>query len=57
MEEAIRGADIDLTTETIKRGLPHTLRITKTQASYQKKMKAWHEDVNLLKKIISKEGI
>lgn len=57
MEEAIRGADIDLTTETIKRGLPHTLRITKTQAAYQKNMKAWHEDVNLLKKIISKEGI
>ncbi|TAN00642.1 MAG: 2OG-Fe(II) oxygenase, partial [Chitinophagaceae bacterium] len=45
MESAIRNVEIDLRTETIKKGSPHTLRITKTQASYKKKMKEWDEDV------------
>lgn len=51
MESAIGNVEIDLRTETIKKGSPHTLRITKTQASYQKKMKEWDEDVKLLEKV------
>lgn len=56
MEYAIREAEVDLKTETIKKGSPHTLRITKTQASYEKEMKEWKEDVKLLEKIIMKKG-
>lgn len=51
MEYAIKDVEIDLKTETIKKGSPYTLRIIKTQASYQKKMKEWNEDVKLLEKI------
>lgn len=51
LENVIRHTTIDLKTETIKKGSPHTLRITKTQAAYQKKLKAWGEDEMLLKKV------
>lgn len=54
LENAIRNVVIDLKTETIKKGSPHTLRITKTQQAYQKKMKNWNEDLDLLNKIIRK---
>ncbi|MDR0231676.1 MAG: 2OG-Fe(II) oxygenase [Dysgonamonadaceae bacterium] len=48
MEAAINGVTMDLIMETIKKGSPHTLRITKTQAAYRQKLKEWDEDVALL---------
>ena len=54
MENAIKKVIIDLKTETIKKGSPHTLRITKTQAAYQRQMKDWHKDVALLDKLMMK---
>lgn len=51
MEQAIRGETIDLSMETIRKGSPHTLRLTKTQAAFRLSMKEWEEDVNLLKTI------
>src|SRR5665213_1148868 len=51
MEHAISRVVIDLKTETIRKGSPHTLRIIKTQEEYKRKMKAWNEDLELLNKI------
>lgn len=51
LENAISHVTIDLKTETIKKGSPHTLRITKTQAAYNREMKSWKEDLVLLNKI------
>lgn len=51
MESAISNVTIDLKMETIKRGSPHTLRLTKTQAAYENDLKRWHIDVALLKKL------
>jgi hypothetical protein len=51
MEKAITHVTIDLKTETIRKGSPHTLRITKTRAAYDRKMKEWNEDLVLLNKI------
>jgi hypothetical protein len=56
MEHAINSVVVDLQTETIRKGSPHTLRITKTQASYHRQMKDWNEDVKLLEKINNKTG-
>jgi len=58
LESAIRHAVIDLKTETIKKGSPHTLRITKTQAAYLRQLKLWNEDAQLLNRIVQKtEGV
>jgi hypothetical protein len=54
LENAIKIVEIDLKTETIKKGSPHTLKITKTQAAYNKSMKEWEEDISLLEKIVDK---
>lgn len=54
MENAISNVVIDLKTETIRKGSPHTLRIIKTQEAYNKQMKKWNEDLELLNKIIRK---
>jgi hypothetical protein len=51
MEWAIKSAEVDLEMETIKKGRPYTLRLTKTQASYERRLKEWEEDVLLLKKM------
>lgn len=51
LENAIRHVVIDLKTETIKKGSPHTLRIVKTQEAYNREMKSWNEDLELLNKI------
>jgi len=48
LENAINSVSIDLKFETIRKGSPYTLRITKTQAAYQKEMQIWDEDVVLL---------
>lgn len=50
MENAIRNVTIDLKTETIKKGSPHTLRLIKTQDAYQRELAKWEADVVLLKK-------
>ena len=51
LENTITHVAIDLKTETIRKGSPHTLRITKTQATYSREMKSWNEDLELLNKI------
>ena len=51
LENAIRHVTIDLETETIRKGSPHTLRIYKTHAAYNLEMKCWNEDLELLNKI------
>ncbi len=56
LEHAINNVTIDLKMETIKKGSPHVLRITKTQASYQRQMKHWNEDVALLEKVNGEIG-
>jgi hypothetical protein len=48
MEYAIRSATIDLQTDTITSGRPYTLRLTKTQAAYERALREWGEDVGLL---------
>ncbi len=48
LENAIKKVTIDLKFETIRKGSPHTLRITKTQASFQRQMQMWNQDVALL---------
>ena len=51
MESAIRNATVDLKMETVKKGSPHTLQLTKTQAAYEKALQKWQEDVALLEKL------
>ena len=51
MERAIAGTVVDLKTETIKRGSPHTLRITKTLAAYERALEEWKDDGKLLSRI------
>ncbi len=51
MEYAIQSVEVDLRTETIKKGSPHLLRIIKTQAAYEKEVSKWKADVELLKKM------
>ncbi|HET8855869.1 MAG TPA: hypothetical protein VFM60_08090, partial [Salinimicrobium sp.] len=48
MEAAIRNVVIDLKTETIRKGSPHILRISKTQDAYNRLLKNWLTDVALL---------
>lgn len=57
MENAIKKVTIDLKLQTIRKGSPHTLRITKTQASYQRQMRMWNEDVALLKQVEGEMGV
>ncbi|MBX2924446.1 MAG: 2OG-Fe(II) oxygenase [Chitinophagaceae bacterium] len=54
LERAIQRVVIDLKTETIKKGSPHTLRITKTIDAHKREMKDWHEDVRLLERVKEK---
>jgi len=56
LESLIHNVVIDLKTETIKKGSPHTLRISKTQANYERLLKMWNEDVKLLTKIDKKSS-
>jgi 2OG-Fe(II) oxygenase superfamily len=52
MTSAISYTAVDLSMETIKKGSPHTLRLTKTQASYEKDLERWQKDVHLLEQLI-----
>lgn len=47
VEKIIRGSGVDLATETIRSGSPHTLVISKTQASYERNLEQWQEDIAL----------
>lgn len=51
MESAIARVTIDLKMETIKKSSPHVLKITKTQAAYERALKNWQEDMAILEKI------
>ncbi|MEX2565092.1 MAG: 2OG-Fe(II) oxygenase [Cyclobacteriaceae bacterium] len=52
MEAALAKVKVDLRTETIRKGSPHTLRIIKTQAVYEKQMQEWQDDVALLDQVM-----
>jgi hypothetical protein len=54
MESAIRNITIDLDMETIRKGSPHTLKLTKNQANYDREMVLWNKDVALLRAV---EGV
>lgn len=49
LESMIKSSSVDLTCETIKKGTPYTLKLTKNQNSYEKSLNEWQEDVELLK--------
>lgn len=51
IENAIRNATVDLTTETIRRGSPHTLRLYKNQNEYDRKLHNWETDKKNLQKV------
>jgi hypothetical protein len=51
MESEVRSVTIDLRLETIKKGSPHTLRLTKTQDAYERELAKWKIDVGLLEKV------
>jgi hypothetical protein len=51
MESAVGSVTIDLRMETIKKGSPHTLRLIKTQAAYEKDLANWRIDVSLLEDV------
>ena len=51
MERIIKHSSVDLTCETIRKGSPYTLKLTKNQNSYEKSMREWERDVELLKTI------
>lgn len=51
MESAIKSVTIDLKMETIKKGSPHLLLITKTQDQYKRNLRDWEHDLTLLDKI------
>lgn len=55
MEDAVNSVAMDIKMETIKKGSPQTLRLTKTNASYQRALKQWQEDVDFLDKIKENE--
>ncbi|MCF8251474.1 MAG: hypothetical protein K9J37_16290, partial [Saprospiraceae bacterium] len=48
MAAAIGRETIDLSMETVRKGSPHTLKLTKTQAAYLLALKHWEEDMVLL---------
>lgn len=48
MESAIAREKVDLKMETIAKGTPHVLKITKTQAAYERLLKNWQEDMAIL---------
>ena len=48
MENAIQAAGADLDMETIRKGSPHTLKLTKNRASYDQAVKDFTADLDLL---------
>ena len=54
VEAAVRNTAIDLKLETITKGSPHTLRLIKTQAAYERELKKWQTDTRLLEQLKNK---
>lgn len=52
VEYAIKNVTIDLEMQTIKQGRPYTLRIKKNNAAYNKSLKLWEIDCELLKELL-----
>ncbi len=51
LENMIRNTTVDLKMETISKGSPHILRLTKTHSSYERALKNWKTDCILLRKL------
>ncbi len=51
MEYAVKSVTIDLRMDTLTSGRPYTLRLTKTQAAYERALAEWWEDVGWLEKV------
>ena len=51
MKYAVKDVTIDIRMETIRSGRPYTLRLTKTQTAYEKKLKEWEEDLAFLEQV------
>ena len=51
VEYALQKVTIDLKTETLTKGSPHTLLLIKTRAAYDRAVRRWEEDVVLLEKL------
>jgi hypothetical protein len=56
METAIQFASADLEMETIRKGSPHTLKLTKNRASYDQVMHEFNADVVLLANLKRRYG-
>ena len=52
LERALYHADLDIKTETVKRGSPYTLRITKTNKKYKHLHGQWKKDIMHLKALL-----
>lgn len=57
LESAIKDVTIDLKTATIKKGSPHTLRITKTQDEFRRTLYNWEQDLIMLDTIIQRRVV
>ena len=55
MASAISWEGLDLKMETIKKGSPYTLKLTKTQAAYEKALREWQEDLGILEQLQNRE--
>ena len=53
LEHAIRDNQCDLDFKTERKGSPHTLVCTKNKASYQEKLKKYHQDQERLATVLS----
>ncbi len=51
VEYALQKVTIDLKTETLAKGSPHTLLLIKTRAAYDRAVRRWEADVVLLEKL------
>jgi len=52
IENVIRNTPVDLKIKTITEGSPHTLRLTKTQGTYELNLKKWGKDSELLAQLL-----
>jgi hypothetical protein len=51
VEFRIRNSNCDAVTTTERKGSPHTLIVTKTQASYERRVKQRRDDIAMVKRI------
>lgn len=50
-EVIVNKLNLDISMHTVKIGSPHRLVLTKSMNSYNRAMKAWREDTELLEKL------